>query len=233
MTFAAVGSPFFAANSSTFSLTPGGTGDLIMVQVVNEDSSTITASSLSSSNVTWSQYGSSISSSGGGVTSVQFAGTVTSTSTQTVTVTWSGTAPSDIRIAGSEFSSTVGSWVLDVQGNVGGGGAGEGSTWASLTPAASGELYWGFCLDETEAVAGSTSGYTYTVDPGHGNGLAFDPSCASGVATAPAWGDSTQIFGIMVLVKEAGGANASAGLPVSTVVSEAPDPHVTVALVMP
>ena len=200
MTFTAVGSPFFAANSSTFSLTPGGVGDLILVQVINEDNDTVFASALSSSNVTWSQMGSSIFNASGLVTAVQFAGKVTSTGTATVTVSWSGSAPSNIRLAGSEFSSTIGSWVLDVQGSVNG----DTNTWASLTPATSGELYWGFCLDETTAVAGSTSGYTYTVDPVHGNGMAFNPSCASGIATAPVWGDSTQVFGIMNLVREAG-----------------------------
>ena len=202
MTFAAVGSALFAANSSTFSLTPGGTGDLILVQVINEDSSSVFASSLSSSNVTWSQMGSTLAYAPAVVTTAVFAGKVTSTSNATVTVSWSGSAPSDIRLAAQEFSSTAGSWALDVQGDVPGGS--DVNTWASLTPAANGELYWGFCLDETEAVAGSTSGYTYDVDPAHGNGMAFNPSCPAGVATAPVWGDSDHIFGIMVLVKETG-----------------------------
>lgn len=212
MTWTAVGSTFFVANSSTFSLTPGNIGDLILVQVVNEDSSTSTANALSSSNVTWATMGTPISNSGNNVTSQVFAGTATGTGTATVTVSWSGATPTDIRIAGNEFTSSVGSWALDTEGNVNGTAT---NTWASLTPAGSGELYWGFCLDQVQAVAGSTSGYVYAVDPVHGNGAAYNLSVSS--ASAPVWGDSTQIFGIMLLVKETATAPSGTVQPRATI----------------
>ena len=117
-----------------------------------------------------------------------------------MTISWSGTAPGDF-VAGHEFSSTVGSWALDTQGHVDSSGT---NTWASLTPAGAGELYFGYCADAGSAAAGSTSGYTYEVDA-QSNGLAFNPAC-TGSAQAPVWGDAGQAFGVMVLVKETAAA---------------------------
>ena len=121
MTWGAVGPAIFQPNTSSFSLTPGGTGDLILIQVINEDNDTVFASALSSSNVTWTQLGTTINYGPGNVTAVVFAGTVTSTSTATVTISWTGSAPGNIRTGAQEFSSTAGSWTLDTQGDLPGG----------------------------------------------------------------------------------------------------------------
>ena len=200
MTFAAVGG-LIQATASTFSLTPGGVGDLILVEVQNQTNSTVFATALSSSNVTWVQMGTTVTGVTFSGTAVLFAGTVTSASLATVTVTWSGTAPAGIGIDGQEFSSTVGSWALDVQGKIDSAGT---NTFASLTPAAAGELYFGYGFDIAGAVAGTTTGYTFDVDAA-GNGMCYNPACTS-AAQAPVWGDSSMAFGKMVLVKETAAA---------------------------
>ena len=202
MTFAAVGSSFGGnPGATTFSLTPNTIGDLILVEVASPGGTTVIPTSLSSSNVTWTTFGTSFSGTTNIRTAQVFAGKVTSTSTATVTVTWSGTAPASILYAGQEFSSTAGAWALDVQGHIDSSGT---NTWASLTPAAAGELYFGYARNAVNAIAGSTSGYTYIINADtQDNGMAYNPACTSS-AQVPVWGDSTQNFGIMVLVKETG-----------------------------
>jgi hypothetical protein len=134
-----------------------------------------------------------------GLTAAVFAGKVTSTSPATVTITWSGTDPVPHEsVTGQEYSSTAGSWALDVQAHLDSSGT---NTWPSLTPAGNGELYFGYAVNDGAASNGSTSGYVYQSDADQ-NGLAYNLNCAGGVATAPVWGDNGQIFGIMVLVKE-------------------------------
>lgn len=196
MTFAAVGS-LIQATSASFSLTPQAVGDLILLQVHNLSNATVYATAASSSNVTWSSYAHYLGSANTNTATV-FAGKVTSASVATVTFTWSGAAPATVFTDGQEFSSTAGAWVLDTSGHV--DTKASNSTWASLTPAGPGELYFGYCTNPGTAVAGSTSGYTYDVDA-QTNGVAFNPACTSAVQ-APVWGDTGQDFGLMVLVRE-------------------------------
>jgi hypothetical protein len=203
VTFAAVGSSIQEFNTSSFSLTPGGVGNLILLEINNKSNNTVTCNGVSSSNVTWAQMGTSHAGATQ-LTAVIFAGKVTSTSAATVTLTWNGTTPGSYQADGQEFSSTQGAWSLDTQGNLDGSGT---NTWPSLTPAGSGELYFGYAYNSVGASAGSTSGYTYVVDA-HANGMAYNPAC-SGSAQAPVWGDSTQIFGIMILVEETGTPHTS------------------------
>ena len=210
-TISAVGSSFGGnPAATTFSLTPNTAGDLILVEIIDPSGSTVVPTSLSSSNVTWLPLGTPFTGSTNVRSAQVFIGTVTSTGTATVTTGWSGTPPSSIHYAGQEFSSTAGasSVTLNVQGNLDSTGT---STWASLTPAAAGELYFGFALDSGSAVAGSTPGYTYNANvDGNGNGLAYNPACTSS-AQAPVWGDAGQAIGIMVLVASelAGKGNVS------------------------
>jgi hypothetical protein len=198
VTFAAAGSLIKSVSTSAFSLTPSGVGDLIIIEIITYDTTVITASGLSSSNVTWTLLGSPVTGSVNAGTAQVFAGNVTSATPATVTITWSGGTPSaHVNTCGQEFSTTTGAWTLDTQGYIDSAGT---AVWASLTPAAAGELYFGYALDATAATAGSTPGYTYQND-NNGNGIAYDPACTSS-AQAPAWGDSMQNFGIMVLVSE-------------------------------
>jgi hypothetical protein len=134
MTFAAVGSPFLDANS-TFSLTPHGVGNLILAEVNVKFQTDVHPTGLSSSNVTWTQIGTTFTGPVAGQVAAVYAGVVTSTSTATVTVSFDGAIPDFFQVEGQEFSSTVGSWALDVQGHIDSGGT---NTWASLTRLAPG-----------------------------------------------------------------------------------------------
>lgn len=228
MTFAQVGSAFFSAGPSSFSLTPHAIGDLILVEVINTNSTSVSATALSSTNVTWQKFGTTLTGvTNSGETAAFFAGRATAASAATVTVTWSGTAPLvGVLIGGKEYSSTLGSWVLDVQGNLDAGGT---SFWPSLTPKVAGELYFGLAFDSlSNATAGSTSGFTYAVNSGLTGGVADDPSCPA-FATGPQWGDSGQAFGIAALVQEAVSFDAvgpAAGAGITNTVSPITWTHV-------
>lgn len=205
MTFTPVGSFLQAAVSpgpGTISLNNQAAGDLILLSAIT-DSTANWVNSVTGGGATWSQIGTRFTGTSNARTATLWQGTVTATGAQTATLGITGGAP-NIRAAGGEFSVTSGSWALDVQGNLDGAGA---STWPSLTPSGAGELYFGFAIDSGSAVAGSTSGYTYNVTA-QGNGCAWNPSVPA--ASAPAWGDSSQVFGVMILVAETGGAAAAA-----------------------
>ena len=208
MTFAAVGGLIQSANNVTFSLTPAGVGDLILIEVLNQSGAVVSATALSSSNVTWVKMGTTVSGVTNAMTAVTVAGTVTAASAATVTITFSGATPAAFLVDGQEFSSTAGSWALDTQGGIDSAGT---NTWASLTPAAAGELYFGYAFNAGVAVAGATSGYTYDIDAAS-NGMGFNPACTS-AAQAPVWGDAGHQFGKMILVKETGAVGAVASPP--------------------
>jgi hypothetical protein len=199
--FSAVGSLIWNTSSS-FSLTPNTVGNFILFNTLQFSDNIVYATNVSSSNVAWSQLGTKSLGSVNSQTAVMWLGIVTSTSAATVTITWSGTAPANINNDGHEFSSNVaGTIILDQQGNLDSSGT---NTWPPLTPPNNGDLYFGACLDQGTASAGSTSGYTYLIDTDN-NGVAYNLNCAAGVATSPVWGDSMQQFGIVVLVTVAGG----------------------------
>lgn len=203
MTFAAVsGGQFGEENSATVSVTTHAVGNFILVSAGDASGATALATALSSSHVTWTKLGTSFAGTTYPGTAQVFIGQVTSVATATVTATYSGT-PVDPFIEGREFSTTAGfaAVTFDKQGHIDSAGT---NTWASLTPANSGSLYWGYAQNDGSATAGSTSGYVYTANSdGHSNGEAYNLSCPAGTATAPVWGDSGEAFGIMVVLYEA------------------------------
>lgn len=201
MTWSAVGVTQ-GDNSTNLTLSNQGVGNLIIAEVINFSGSGVWATGLSGGGATWVQAGVKLQGSANAQSSVVFFGTVTATGAGTATISWSGTAPASFGVASREFHSTVGSWFFVTQGNLDSSGT---ANWSSLS-ATAGDLYWGYASDNTAATAGSTSGYTYDASADSvGNGMAFNVNCAGG-ATNPAWGDSGQAFGIMVLVREGSGA---------------------------
>lgn len=202
MSWSAVGSlnPNSNTGTTSFSLTPSGIGNLMVVEVCQTNNSTVTATALSSTNVTWTFVGSIQGTNfTPASTAALFIGKVTANSAATVTITWSGTTPTSTDITGREFSSTVGNWSIDKSATLNSGGT---ASWPSMTPTASGELYAGYALDANLAIAGSTSGYVYTPISTSGNGFAYNLNCTGGVSTNPVWGDAGQGCGVMVLVAE-------------------------------
>lgn len=205
MTWTAVGTLNPNNDSGTsFTLVPTAVGDLMVVGVGNFSNDTVFATTLSSSNVTWTTVGHSLGTAQGAMTMTLFVGKVTAASTATVTVTYSGTTPAGTEITGQQFHSTVGSWTVDTSAGLNSAGT---TTWPTLTPSGTGELYAGFAFDSgATAVAGSTSGYTYIIDGGD-NGWAYNLNVSA--ASAPVWGDAGQACGFMVLMAEGGGGTAS------------------------
>jgi len=195
VTFASVGSAF-ASTAASFSLTPGAVGDLIVVFAITESTADY-ASSLSSSNVTWSVL--LAHQVIGSTCQTVFLGKVTAASAATVTVTYNAGTPT-LRLVGKEFSTTAGfgAVTLDTSGTVNA----TTTLFPSLSPSrGAGELYAGYAFNAATASAGSTSGYTYYVDA-NGNGLAYNAACTSG-AQQPAWTDNDALSGVAVLLYEA------------------------------
>ena len=203
-------------NVTSASITTHAVGNLIvLVNTLHSDTAFPTG--VSSSRVTWTKVPGSDSSFSNAAISTAPAqwqgniwlGTVNSTGTDTVTFTYTGgVTPSFTNAVMQEFTSSVGSWHVDTFTFL--NSAAGTAAWPSLTPAGSGELYLGFAWNQGSAVSGSTSGYVYNANAdGASNGMAYNLNCASGTATAPTWGDSTETYGLMVLVAE-GAASSGA-----------------------
>jgi hypothetical protein len=201
MTWTAVGglnpNATHPATTTTFSFTPSTVGDLVCF-VISQTATTGFASALSSTNVTWTAVTHVVAIALTGSASL-FQGVVTATGAATVTITWSGTAPSSaatIDLVGQEFASTAGSWSVDTSTTLNSTGT---ATWPSMTAAHSGELYFGYAINTSSAVAGSTSGFVFIVDADT-NGVAYSLGYVSGAA--PVWGDSGQAAGVLALFAE-------------------------------
>ncbi len=198
MTFAATGA-FLFSNNAALATNNQAVGNLLVVEVVNYTNSTVWCTGLSGGGATWTQAGVKFLGTASACSAVVFLGRVTTTGAGTATPSWSGTAPSGYEINGHEFTSTMGSWAFDVQGNLDVGGG--TNSWPSLTPGSgAGELYFGYASDSAGASPGTTSGYTYSVN-GNSDGVAFNPNCGAG-ATFPVWADSSHFFGVAVLIAE-------------------------------
>lgn len=222
MTFAAAGS-FLFADSGNLTVANVGIGNLLLVAVSNYSDSTVWCSALSGGGATWAMVGAKFA----GVTNTGyltvFAGTVTATGAGTATPTWSGAAPSGFEINGHEFTSTVGAWAFDVQGNL--DSSVNNASWPSLTPASNGELYFGFAGATGSIATGSTAGYVYSKNA-DSDACAFNPSCPSGVATAPVWGgNSNNQFGIAVLMREPSGINTGLASAAGTAQNATTSPY--------
>lgn len=208
MTWSTVGG-LLSVDSAGLSVNPTAIGNMFLVEIFNYSTS-VTATALSSSNVTWALVkGYASQNYRPGLVSVSlFIGKATSTGAQTISVTWSGTAPTAWSVDGQQFNSTVGTWFVDKIGTLD-ISAGT-NTWPQLTPVGAGELYWGFAGSTAAPVAGSTTGYTYQTDI-DGDAVAYNTSCPGSV-TGPVWGNSNHVLGLMVLVAE--GSQAPPVVPV-------------------
>jgi hypothetical protein len=164
--------------------------------------------------MTWVQLGTNFNASNNAWNTTVFLGTVISVSTQTVTINFSSAPGADlVGYALQEFSSSTGIPTLDIQGDIDATPPSGGTnTWASLVPASAGELYFGYAQNNSSAISGSTPGYIYVPNSDqHTNGMAYNVNCTSS-AQAPVWGDSTQIVGVMVLLKAPAGGGAAPGI---------------------
>ena len=148
---------------TTLAVSPQHVGDLLIL-AVKTSSTTITAASVSGGGVsTWTRAEGPYSGYSGHDLEI-WTGTVGTIGSSTITVAYSGAVTSiNIGLAAQEFTSTSGSatvWALDT----GGATANASSTTATfpqLTPAGTGELYFGYGAVANTGLAGATSGFTY------------------------------------------------------------------------
>jgi hypothetical protein len=189
------------STAKTFTLTPHAVGDFILLWVISETTADY-ASAVSSSNVNsgadWTVLVAHHTFTNNTVAQTVFIGQVTSTSGATVTVTTAGSPV--IRVAWQEFTTTAGyaSVTLDAPGTT---DTATGGTMPPVTPTKLHDLYCGYVYDNGSALAGSTSGYTYTVDAEF-NTFAYNTSCANSTQT-PNIGDGNGTSGIGVMLYEA------------------------------
>ena len=183
-TFTPVGSMQFPDTGQSVGMSTVNTGDLLVCQVVSTDR-TNWCTGLSGASVTWTQVTTVVQGVTENFSAVGFFGVVnTPVTNQNLTPSWQlGTAPTfHTRIR--EFTVSTGQWFLDTFGSIDSAGT---ASWASLTPAAAGELYWGWAGNSGTASPGTTSGFTYELDL-DGDGAAFNPACGSGAVQA-VWAD--------------------------------------------
>jgi hypothetical protein len=200
LTFTAV-STIGSATAKTFTLTPHATGDFILLWVTSEtaaDFATAATSTNVNSGAGWTVLVPHVNLPNNAVTQTLFIGQATSTSGATVTVTTAGSPV--LRIAWQEFSNTLGyaAVSLDNSGTVDLAATG---TMPPVTPTRANDLYAGYVFDNGSGTAGSTSGFTYQLDP-NTNQLAYRTSCANATQT-PNIGDSNGTSGIGVMLYEA------------------------------
>ncbi len=179
----AVGATFhnFGSAITTLAVTPVQVGDVLVV-MDEQDDNAVTTTSLS----------------GGGVTTwkraIQYVGTgepreyeiwygqITSTGSSTITFTLSGSITGhNAEYEAQEFTTGQGAstvWTLDKTGHQENASS-TTLTYPSLTPAAAGELYFGFIDMPDSPSAGSTPGVTYYTTPDF-NQLAYDPNSGAG-----------------------------------------------------
>ncbi|HVA02985.1 MAG TPA: IPT/TIG domain-containing protein [Acidimicrobiales bacterium] len=197
---------------------PQHVGDVLVV-MAEEDNNTVTVSSMSGGGVTtWNR---AIQYDGVGEPREYdlWYGTVTATGSSTINVTWSGplggmTAEYEVQEFGAGLGPGTG-WSLDTT-NSQENPSSTTVTYPSLTPAASGELYFGFMDMPQTPSAGSTSGFTYATTA-DANQIAYNPAVGSGTVQPT----SSQFS-----------AGASSGLAMLLVV-HAPPPIPTVTAVNP
>jgi hypothetical protein len=197
--------------AGSIALNNQGVGNLILLAAPSIDSTANWVTGITGGGATWTQLGTTFHGVTNGMISTIWAGVVTATGAQTASIAVTGGGPT-IPVNGNEFSLANG-WALDAAGTLDSAGT---ATWPSLTPVAAGDLYFGWAVDSGLAVAGSTPGYTYTVNS-HSDGAAWNVNCGSG-ATAPVWGDAHQVFGPVVLIKPASAAPSPSGLLMASII---------------
>lgn len=191
MSFTAAGSWF-----ATLTFAPTSVGNLFVAVIANNSNATVTCTALTHSSINWTLIGHNAGTNVACDVAL-FIGTVTSTGSATISETWSGTTPTSIGVSLKEYSVTSGQWIVDTTASV----EGTSDVWPAPTSYGSNELYFGGAEGGTRAmVAGSTSGYTYFIDPGS-NGRADNPSYSG---TAPAWSETqpNPVSGMVALLRE-------------------------------
>jgi hypothetical protein len=206
-----------SAGTTTLAVSPQHVGDLL-VMAVKVDSTTITASSVAGGGVgSWGRVQGPYTGYAAHDLEI-WAGVVTATGSSTVTVTFSGSVASiQTGLSAQEFSASGSSptWSLDTGGGISNASSAT-VTFPRLTPAGTGEAYFGFAPVANSGAAGTTSGFTYAVTA-DGDVAAYDANVSAAVQPT-----ATQ-----------SPAGVSGGIAILFAASSAPPPAPTVTAVSP
>ena len=166
---------------TTLAVSPQHVGDALVL-AVGVFSSGSTVSSISGGGSAWQKA--SATTAGGGDTEL-WLGAVTATGSSTITVTFSSSVSSKTtELDAQEYqysSATSTTWALDVAGSASTTGSSTTVTLPPLTPTGTGELYVDYTPVDNQAVAGSTSGFTYDATSS-ASLYAFDPTVSATVS---------------------------------------------------
>jgi RHS repeat-associated protein len=114
-------------------------------------------------------------------------GKVATAGASTITATWSASVASQpIEYSAQEFSASTGTgttWAVDHTGTLNNTVSSTTTTYPSLSPSSTGELYFGYLTDNS-ATGGSTTGFTYDTTA-VSNQVTFNPSVSSPSAYQP------------------------------------------------
>ncbi len=174
-----------ASGLTTLTVSPKTVGDVLAVFAQVSSATGTTVSSVSGGGVTtWTkamQFNGSV-----GADAELWYGKVTTTGSSTITFKWSGSITGHIAEYGAqEFSAGLGAstvWAMDKAGSLNGASS-TSVPFPSLTPSATGELYFGYSVVANTAAAGTTTGFTYGVTA-EANAVAYDTNVSGAVSPA-------------------------------------------------
>ena len=231
MAWSAVGSPIYFLAVTSFSLTPGNQGDLILMSITTRSTS-VFCTSLSSSNVYWSQFAPVFTATNQAWTTVYFAGKVLSTATATVTINLNGANPGGTLVDGQEFHSTVGSWSLNNYATLDIAVGNPQLTFPAISPTGPGTLYFAYGIfPNTGAISGGTPGYIYFPDPDT-NGFCYNVNCNVGTQ-APVWGGTAAANGADMVLAVVVAETAITRDQVSNVVANSGGTNTSIVITWP
>lgn len=208
----------------SWTINAGTTGDLRVIGTVVH-SATINVSTVSGGGVTtWTRAGSVFTASSNRRLEIWY-GTITGSGTS-VTFTYSSAIGSTtVRNNVQDFRDTNGSTMFQVQDD-GSQNNASGTTYTmpQLTSINAGELYFGHGHVGNTATAGSTTGFTYTIDA-NGNPRCYHPNLAAATnyqPTGPHSAASTSHFIAAIFAAVNPDTDAPAGTASATAVANAP-----------
>lgn len=201
MSWSAVGSEIACSGANTFTFAPSASGNVAYV-IVTGQSATVWASTITSTNATWTLLDHFKGTNIGDYVSV-FQGVASASTSATATFGWSGTAPTaaNIRGGGFVFHSSVGSYGSAVVARIDVNSA----TWPTAGLAG---LNFGYAYNNSTQAATTTSGWTSAVDA-NGNPWAYNLAATS--SSAAVLPDVSPQLGFVVGVAETAAAVTSTG----------------------
>jgi hypothetical protein len=208
-TFTSVGS-WTETTGTTFPWQPAAIGNTLAVVALSTVAGA-PVTGVESSNATWEQVVEDQTLGSTTVTeATAFLGVATSTGEQAVALTTTA-GSGNLRVLAREFSTSGAPVLLDTFAVMSGDASGQVTAWPSVTPAQGGsECLIGYERNFNDgavtAVAGSTSGVSYYVDP-LANGGAYDTDVSA--ATAVGWGDTDSRTVLVLLLYAAASGGGS------------------------